>query len=246
MKKSFLLLALFVSVLGFSQSVNDYQYVIIPTKFTGFKENDRFRLNSSTKMLLEKYGFKTYMSNDAIPNDIGDNCKRLYADLVEDNSLMITKVKIVLKDCKENVIYETEYGKSREKDYAVAYNQALRETAKSFEKLNYKYKGKSGTTVQVPVVTAQQEVTPEINTAETTLPADSSKPFYFAQPTATGFQIVDNEPKVILRLFTTSQKNVFIGEKGNTKGVVVSKNGQWFFEYYENTKLVSEPWNLKF
>jgi hypothetical protein len=241
MKKCLLLAALLVSALGFSQTVNDYQYVIVPTKFSIFNDNDRYRLNTSTKMLLEKYGFKTYMSNDVIPNEIGDNCKKLYADLVQDKDLFATKIKLVLKDCKERIVYETEYGKSREKDFAVAYNQALRETAKSFEKLNYAYNGKNGIAAETAEVAGDtQEVTAVAS------PTDSAGTFFFAQPTANGFQVVDSEPKVIMRLFNTSQKNVFIGQKGNVNGVVINKNGQWFFEFYENAKLVSEPLKLKF
>lgn len=249
MKKILLLFVLLVSVSGFAQDVNDYQYVIVPTKFSLFKENDKYRLNTTTKLLLEKYGFKVFMSTDILPDDLeNSNCKKLYADLLQDKSFLLTKVKIVLKDCKENVVYETDYGKSREKDYAIAFNQALRETATSFDKLNYKYNGKSGNATQVtPVVTQTESVPVSRNPDSASVtPAATSGTFYFAQPTATGFQVVNNEPKVILRLFTTSQKNVFIGEKETIKGVVISKNGQWFFEYYENGKLVSESWNLKF
>jgi hypothetical protein len=49
-----------------------------------------------------------------------------------------------------------------------------------------------------------------------------------------------------MRLFNTSQKNVFIGVKDDTQGVVISKDGQWFFEYYEKAKLFSELIKLKF
>jgi hypothetical protein len=253
MKKFLLLLVFLVSISGFSQSINDYQYVIVPAKFSLFKENDRYRLNSTTKMLLEKYGFKVFMSNENIPNEIG-NCEALYADLVEDKSFLTIKVKVVLKDCKENIVYETEFGKSREKEFAIGYNQALRETAKSFDKLNYQYNGKNGTTtttISSPATKAEEpnDISEILaNKAAGSLGAvdATDKSFYFAQPTATGFQVVDNEPKVILRLFNTSQKNVFISEKGMLKGVVISKNGQWFFEYYEGGKLVSELLKLKF
>jgi hypothetical protein len=248
MKKCLLLFVLFVSVSGFSQSVNDYQYVIVPTKFSIFKEGDKYRLNSTTKLLLEKYGFMVFMSNDEIPGQIGDNCKRLYADLVEDKELMSTKIKLVLKDCKEKVIYATEFGKSREKDYTTAYNQALRETTKSFDKLNYKYNGKNATTA---AATAVPETKIDISETVDLRPENAvitSNPeiFYFAQPTTNGFQVIDNEPKVIMRLLYSSQKNVFIATKANVNGVVITKNGQWFFEHYENGKLVSESLNLKF
>ena len=69
---------------------------------------------------------------------------------------------------------------------------------------------------------------------------------FFAQPIANGFQIVNNEPRVIMRLFNTSQKNVFIGRRDDTQGVVIFKNNQWFFEYYEKGTLVSEPLKVKF
>ena len=247
MKKFIVLLVLLVSVSGISQSVNDYQYVIVPTKFTGFKENDKYRLSSTTKILLEKYGFKALMSTEDIPKEAGNNCDRLYADLVQNNDFMITKLKLVLKDCKEKVIFETDFGKSREKEYGVAYNQALRETSKSFDKLNYKYNGKKATASNAATISNQVEaVTSETTVLATSTAVDNQENFYFAQPTTTGFQVIDNEPKVFMRLFNTSQKSVFIAQKGAINGVVISKNGQWFFEYYENGKLISEALQLKF
>lgn len=255
MKKYLLLFGLFVSISCFSQAVNDYKYVIVPTKFTGFKENDKYRLNTTTKMLLEKYGFKTFLSTDNIPMEIGDNCQRLYADLVQDKDFFTTKVKIVLKDCREDVVYETDFGKSREKDYSKAYNEALRQTAASFDRLNYKYNGKNDS---INVATPAQAIDNTTATATVTEPKEPqvkpynevlTKPadvFYFAQQTPNGFQVVDNEPKVIMRLFNTTQKNVFIALKGNINGVVITKNGEWFFEHYDNGKFVSELLKLKF
>jgi dTDP-4-dehydrorhamnose 3,5-epimerase-like enzyme len=147
--------------------------------------------------------------------------------------MFVTKVKVALKDCKEKVVFETQFGSSREKEFAVAYNQAFRESGKSFDKLNYKYNGKNNSSItQEPTKTIVTEI--------------NSETFYFAQPTANGFQVVDNEPKVIMKLYTTSQKNVFLGTKGVINGVLISKENHWFFEYYEGGKLVSESWNLKF
>lgn len=244
MSKKYVLFVLLISFSGFAQSVNDYQYAVVPTKFVSLKDNDKYKLNTLSKLLLEKYGFKVFMSTEDIPNEIFE-CQRLFADLVTDNDFMTTKVKIVLRDCKENVVFETAYGKSREKDYAVAYNQAFREAAKSFDRLNYKYSGKSHVNTAVIPVKKEGVVSPE-NTSDATTSTNNPGVFYFAQPTANGFQVIDNEPKIIMRLFNTSQNNVFIAERGTTKGVVVSKNGQWYFEYNENSKQVSEPLNLKF
>ena len=234
MKSKILLLFILISSYVFSQSVNDYQYVIVPVKYDFLSKEDQYGLNTLTKLLLQKYGFKAYLSNEEMPlNTDIQRCNFLYADVIQDNSMFVTKVKVALKDCKEKVVFETQFGSSREKEFAVAYNQALREAGKSFDKLNYKYNGKNNSSIsQEPSKTIVSEI--------------NSETFYFAQPTANGFQVVDNEPKVIMKLYTTTQKNVFIGLKGNTNGVVISKNGKWFFEYYDGDMLISESINLRF
>lgn len=239
--KKIVLLFILISSYAFSQSINDYQYVIVPVKFDFLKKDDQYRLNTLTKLLLQKYGFKAYLNNEEIPLNV-ERCNFLYANVIENSGMFSTKVKVVLKDCKENVVFETQLGESRQKEYASAYNEALREAGKSFDELNYKYNGKNGNVSHATPVINQVETEPIANSGSTA----STGIFYFAQPTSTGFQVVNNEPKVILRLFNTSQKNVFIAERETIKGVVILKNGQWFFEYYENAKLVSESWNLKF
>lgn len=246
--KKYLLLFILVSGYAFSQGVNDYQYVIVPAKFDFLKKEDQYRLNSLTKLMLQKYGFKAYLSNEEIPLNLDQRCSFMYADVVDNSGIIMTKVKIILKDCRDKVLFETEYGGSRDKEYAAAYNEALRAAGKSFDKLEYSYNSKSMDTTKEPLVETQVEpAAPYKTTVNTpTVVNDSSEVFYFAQPNATGFQVIDNEPKVIMRLFTTSVKDVFIATRDAKSGVVISKNGQWFFEYYENGKLVSEALKLKF
>ncbi len=245
--KKIVLLFILISSYAFSQSVNDYQYVIVPAKFDFSSKTDQYRLNTLTKLLLQKYNFKAFLSTDSIPNEIANsNCKKLYADLVKDNGLLNVKIKIVLKDCREKVVYETAFGKSNEKELNIAYNQALREAAKSFDQLDYKYNGKNGIGPVTPAVYKTEDLSERIDESSLAITTSNPKTFYFAQPIANGYQIVDTEPKVIMKLYTTSQKNVFIAVKGTINGTVISKNEQWFFEYYDNGKLVSEPLNLKF
>ncbi len=146
MKKIVLSLILLFSLASFSQSVNDYQYVIVPIKFDFLKENDQYRLNTTTKFLLQKYGFKSFLSTDqATAEASNDRCAVLYASLVDDNNFFVTKVKLVLKDCQERIVFETNYGTSRLKDFMPAYNEALRDAFKSFDKLNYQYNGNKAT-----------------------------------------------------------------------------------------------------
>ena len=252
MKSKILLLFILTSSYAFSQSVNDYQYVIVPVKYDFLSKEDLYGLNTLTKLLLQKYGFKAYLSNEEIPlNTDNQKCNFLYADVIQDKSLFVTKVKVALKDCKEKVVFETQFGSSREKEFAVAYNQAFRESGKSFDKLNYRYNGKNGIAPEVTISEILASKAQSLDIIESTsssnqILTENTETFYFAQPTTNGFQVVDSEPKVIMKLYTTSQKNVFIGLKGNTNGVVISKNGKWFFEYYDGDKLISESINLRF
>ncbi|GMN10946.1 hypothetical protein MTsPCn9_27420 [Croceitalea sp. MTPC9] len=68
----------------------------------------------------------------------------------------------------------------------------------------------------------------------------------YAQPIENGFQLIDNTPKIRYKLIETSVKNVFLATRDNVSGVILSKNGRWFFEYNENGEKVLEELNIKF
>lgn len=240
-----MLLIMLVYTATFSQSINDYKYVVVPIKFDFLKENDQFRLSTNTKLMLQKYGFTSYLSTDDIPLEIRNNsCSYATAFIEENNNMFVTKIKIVLKDCQQRILFETEFGTSRIKKLAPAYTEALRMASKSFDALHYKFNGSSNTTVVADTPVSKQA--PKNAASTTAISSSDTEMFYFAQPTATGFQVIDNEPKVIMKLYNTSQKNVFQAVKGTLNGTVLAKDGQWFFEYYENDTLVSEKINLKF
>ena len=169
MKKIVLLLFL-VSYVSFSQEINIYQYVIVPKKFDTFKTEDKYGMNTSVKLLLQKYGFKAYFSDESFADDTMNRCDFLTADLINESGIMVTKIRVALKDCKGNIVYQTELGTSREKQYSIAYSQALREAAKSFETLNYKYEGKSlpfQPTTEKPVVRVSETRVESVSTPNT-------------------------------------------------------------------------------
>ena len=127
--------------LSFAQSsLNDYKYVVVPNKYDFLKEADKYKLNSLTKFLFEKNGFTAVMQNDNYPKDMQNNrCLALGSDVISTSSMFKTKLQVVLKDCNNNVVFESKVGETREKDYAKAYNFALRNAFDSFQALNYAY-----------------------------------------------------------------------------------------------------------
>lgn len=232
MKKYLLLFALLNSAFLFSQNVSTYKYIVVPEKFSFLKEANMYNLNALTKMVFEKQGYEVYYTNDVLPQDLAENrCKALYADMVENNNLFVTKIKVELKDCKNQTVYVSEEGTSREKEFAKAYVQAFREVGRSLEILKSKPKNE--------VLNTETESKIETEKAIVSLQL-------FAQPISNGFQLVDSAPKVVMKLFKTSISNFYIGQKDSQQGVVFNKNNQWYFEYYQNDKLVSEKMELKF
>lgn len=256
MKKILSIIVLFVITFNsFAQDLNNYKYALVPAKFSFLKTADLYRMNTLTKMFMEKYGFETYLDSEILPTEFAmDNCNKVFVDIVANNTMMSTKLKIVLKDCKNNILYTSEEGKSREKEYKVAYNQALRMAFDNFEVLKshvYQPSQKSLDMIGEPAqasIKEEKAVVVEEKAAQgvaATAPKVSVSTLY-AQPIANGFQLIDTEPKVIYKIYKTSVKDYFTAVKGNLNGVLISKNNEWFFEYYQNDKLVSEKVEVKF
>ncbi len=106
----------------------------------------------------------------------------------------------------------------------------------------------SSTNVVIPVIATttvvKRETKPstenaiaEIKTANNTL---------YAQPTSTGFQLVDSTPKVVYVLLKTSVKDIYLISGNNNNGIIYKSEGVWKVDYYDNGKLVSKELNLKF
>ncbi|UPQ77931.1 hypothetical protein M0M57_09835 [Flavobacterium azooxidireducens] len=252
MKKLLFIVLLLSSVQLFSQSLNDYQYVIVPTKFIDFDVENQYRLNTITKFNLEKMGFIAFYENSEIPKEIMNNrCDILSAEVIKDNNLLWTRLYVVFKDCYGKVVHQSETGKTKVKEFITAYPIALDEAFQSLFKLNYKYNGKKVTTTEsvVQVTLPKENVVekkPNVSLPTTVSETTDYSKLLFAQPTANGYQLVDSTPKVVYKLFKTDSPSLFLAQKGNQNGVVTLKDGSWFFEYQENEKVVSEKLEIKF
>lgn len=252
MKKTLLLLALLISGITFAQSanINNYKYVIVPEKFDFLKQPNQYSLNDFTKMVFEKYGLKAYYPNEKMPDDLALNkCNALYGDLLDNSGMLSTSLVITLKDCSGKVLFTSEKGKSKLKDYKKAYLESLREASASLASLNYKYVASSTTAQALPNSQSQQQSASTVIT--TTQAATASVPFnseaqLFAQPIANGYQLVDTTPKVVLKMYKTSQPDSFTAQGDGKNGVIFKKGNDWYFEYYQNDKLVSDKLNIKF
>lgn len=254
MKTKFLFLLLLVSSYGFSQSVNDYAAVIIPVKYDFVKKENEYRLNTLTKFNLKKAGFEAFYANETIPKEFNDRCSILNADVLKENGFLITKLYVVLKDCNGKVVFKSQVGKSKEKDYEAAYTEALNAAFTSVYALHYKYSGAASNSqnaaIAAPVAikvasTSVAAAAVAVNVPNTSV-AEPDGTVLFAQPIKNGFQLVDTTPKVVMKAYKTTNPSIYIASKENIQGVMVLKENQWFFEYYEKDILMSEKITVKF
>lgn len=237
------MLAMFLAITARSQNtLNHYKYVLVPERFGIFKQDDQYGINTLTKSLLESVGFTSFMTTDVLPAEIINNkCSALNVELVEKRKFLSTSLILLLKDCQGNIVYKSDEGISREKEWNTVYRDALRKAFVSLSAVQYKYDS-SG---------AMQATQPASGTSPATVAATpatiaDNKDVLYAQANANGYQLIDTSPKKVMTLLKTSQPDNFIADNGVEKGIVFRKNGEWFFEYYKDEKLVSQKLTIKF
>lgn len=141
-----LVIALVLTFIGFSSfaqtNLDDYKYIIVPKKFDAFKNMNEYQTSTLVKHLFTGKGFVA-VYDDQFPEDLKFNrCLGVVAELQDDSNMFSTKTIINLKDCNDNIIFSTMQGISKEKEYKVGYNEAIKESMRSFNGMNYSYKAK--------------------------------------------------------------------------------------------------------
>ncbi len=125
------------------ENISDYKYIIVPKKFDVFKEPNAHKTSTLVKYLLDQKGFPV-IYDDALPEELTKNrCLGLLVALVDDSSMFSTKTVITLEDCNGEIVFKTLQGKSRSKAFKEAYTEAIKESMRSFDQVNYTYKGQS-------------------------------------------------------------------------------------------------------
>jgi hypothetical protein len=235
-KKCFSLFILLISIGSIAQNtVENYKYVLMPAKFSFLKEKNEYRLHSTLKIFFDNKGFETYMDDEELPEELANNkCKAIFVDLESKNTMFSTKLKVVVKDCNSNVLLISEEGSSHEKEYKVAYNQAMLIALKSIQNASFKIAPKYKTEQKEVVSVSQNKPTSIVNTdVFNVLPIDN------------GFNLINKSTNAIITLLKTTVANNYIARLEEKNGIVFKKEEKWYFEYYQNGKLVSEILDVK-
>ena len=211
---------LFISLLSLqAQSVLDaYEYIIIPRTFESLKEEDKYQVNSLAHFLFEKEGFKTVKEGDVLPADLAQNpCSALFLSLIDDSNLFTTKVRFKFDDCQKKTVFESEEGKSKEKDYKKSYHEAVRNAFASVQELDYQYnpdlKSNNSVSTSLPAVVAA----PIMQAKPEPKPEPTVQPQVPVQPEVVVSAIPEKEGKAESFAHTYANENVsfMLIPKGN-------------------------------
>ncbi|CAL2105011.1 conserved hypothetical protein [Tenacibaculum sp. 190524A02b] len=244
--KNIVYLLLLATTITFGQKkLNNYKYVIVPKQFEFVSKNDQYQTSSLTKFLFKKYGFNAYMENEDLPKDVLNNrCLALTGDVIDESGAFTTKSVVELKDCNDKLVYRSQIGKSKKKEYKTAYHEAIRNAFRSIQGLRYKYQPlKEDIKASAKILPASKKVI-ELKNENVKNEVISTKETLYAQPTANGFQLVDTQPKKVFELLKTSIKDVFVLK--TIDGILFKSNDVWFAEYYENGTKVLKQYKIKF
>ena len=220
MKKILVLLIALFSIISFAQKK---QIILISSKFDFQKEKNSYNINNMLKAILTSNNYEVYFDDAVLPIEIAQNrCNALTGVLVDNSNLFLTKVKLQIKDCQNNLLFETADVKSREKNIQDGFIEVIKLLSPEIKK--YKpavFKNKD-------VVVPSSEIIATTNLK------------YQIIEIANGYAIMDATPKVVLQIYKTTNPNVFIADKFGMKGIYTKLENKGIFEYYLNDKLVVE------
>lgn len=247
-----------VSIFSQSNNSNSSKYIIVKSTFDFLKQVDRYRTSSFAKFLFEKKGFKVYLDNEQLPEELYFNkCKAMFVNIKDDSNLFYTKTFIELLDCNDNLIHTSQIGKSKLKDYEKTYRQSIRNAFSTFKNLDSVYTSFSSVKitksikkesnlgiVAKPKETRQKIIKPSVNSSIIENINNSIYNSFTAQDTSFGYQLLNTKNEVIFIILKTGNQNRFIIK--NKNGSLINKGSYWLAEYYEDQKLITEKIKINF
>ncbi|WP_445384272.1 hypothetical protein ACT6NV_09700 [Robiginitalea sp. IMCC44478] len=237
-----------------------YKYIIVPTKFDGFKQSNQFNTSTLIKYYFTEAGFNPVYEND-LPADLyADRCTGLMTRFIDNSSLFATKVVLSLTDCKGNVVFESTEGSSKLKEFDEAYKEAINEAFVSFRGMSYQYTPKA--TQTEPEAAKKQAVVPAVESEgipspKETTPAEAPEKNIVAEkitddawvavPIPNGYKLDTGDAETSMKLLKSSNPDTFMAFIGDQpRGMVYKKDGIWWHEYYEAGELKNKELRIRF
>ena len=241
--KNYLLVAGMFFVFGYSsvaQELNNYKYIRVPDKFSFLKEENQYRLNELLAFLFEKEDFEA-LYKEPVPAGVSE-CEILTADVQNESGLFRSRVFITLSDCKNNTVFTSKVGVSRNKDYRDSYQDALRNAFKSVIALDHQYSEGARDVIVAAVPSEVREQKPQENSGKTEMVVlTNAGKTYLLKVTASGYDLFEKDSEQPLATLTRSGRGdsyLYTSEKINGNAFF-DANGNLVVEYLFDGQLVN-------
>ena len=230
MMKNFSILALvFLSINSFAQQ---NKAIIISNKYEFQKEKNTYNINNMLKAILVSNNYQVFFEDEVLPAEIAQNrCNALTGVLLDISNLFVTKLKFQILDCNNNLLFETEEVRTKEKDIQNAYIETIKLLSPELKKY-------SGTVIQEKDVVATPELDETLKISEFKTYLNCKLRQTLGDPVT---EVLDSNNNLLLLLQKTKNSNVFIASRDNVIGVFTKSGNKSVFEYYfEGNYMVEE------
>ena len=215
--------------------------IIISNKYEFQKEKNTYNINTMLKAILVSNNYQVFFDDEELPFEIAQNkCNALTGVLIDNSNLLIRKIKFQIRDCQNNLLFETAEVKTREKGIQNAYIETIKLLSPELKKYD-------ATIIQEKEVVATQELvdTPKISEFKTYLNCKLKQAF--GNPQA---EVTDSNDNILLSLQKTKNPNVFIAVSTNVintnkefvTGIFTKTGNKGVFEYYLNYEYMVEEY----
>jgi len=239
MMKNFAILVLVLFSINLVAQQN--KVIIISNKYEFQKEKNTYNINTMLKAILVSNNYQVFFDDEELPFEIAQNkCNALTGVLIDNSNLLVRKIKFQIRDCQNNLLFETAEVKTREKDIQNAYIETIKLLSPELKKYD-------ATVIQEKEVVATEELvdTPKISEFKTYLNCKLKQTF--GNPQA---EVTDTNDNILLSLQKTKNPNVFIAVNTNVintnkefvTGIFTKTGNKGVFEYYLNYQYMVEEY----
>jgi hypothetical protein len=231
MKNFSILVLVFLSFTSFAQQ---NKVIIISNKYEFQKEKNTYNINTMLKAILISNSYQVFFDDEELPIEIAQNkCNALTGVLIDNSNLLVRKIKFQIRDCQNNLLFETAEVKTREKDIQNAYIEIIKMLSPELKKYDT-------TIIQEKEVIATSEIDERLKISEfkTFLNCKMEEIF-------DGFHVTevrDSNNFVLLSMQKTKNPNVFIASRDNEIGIFTKTGNKGVFEYYIGDKYMVEEY----
>lgn len=231
MKNFSILVLVFLSFTSFAQQ---NKVIIISNKYEFQKEKNTYNINTMLKAILISNSYQVFFDDEELPVEIAQNkCNALTGVLIDNSNLLVRKIKFQIRDCQNNLLFETAEVKTREKDIQNAYIEIIKMLSPELKKYDT-------TIIQEKEVIATPEIDERLKISEfkTFLNCKMEEIF-------DGFHVTevrDSNNFVLLSMQKTKNPNVFIASRDNEIGIFTKTGNKGVFEYYIGDKYMVEEY----